>query len=146
MTPRDPDEDQRLDKLLDISKKCPHKEKISDTQVFLLNPSFFLGTPNIWTIRYCTANFRDIPGVNIIKPRLTRFETDYAPHGSWQAFDKGQPVSYKIQMDFAELEPVYNTDYNNRVGADRVAEFNDAGQQINKGDLRRIDRKDMIGY
>ena len=49
-------------------------------------------------------------------------------------------------MDFAELEPVYNTDYNNRVGADRVAEFNDAGQQINKGDLRRIDRKDMIGY
>lgn len=110
------------------------------------DPSFFLGTPNIWTIRYTTANYRDIPGVNIVKPAaLMRFETDYTPHGSWQAFDKGQPVSYKIQMDFGELEPVYNTDYNRNVAADRVANFDDAGNQTNKGDLRRVSN-DMIGY
>tara|TARA_Y100000287_G_scaffold181071_1_gene176675 strand:- start:817 stop:2358 length:1542 start_codon:yes stop_codon:yes gene_type:complete len=110
------------------------------------DPSFFLGTPNIWTIRYVTANYRDIPGVNIIKPSaLMRFETDYTPHGSWQAFDKGQPVSYKIQMDFGELEPVYNTDYNRHVAGDRVANFDDAGNQTNAGDLRKVSN-DMIGY
>ena len=150
LTARDPDEASEIRQIIRHFKEMSSaKKNVSDTAGVSAagDPSFFLGTPNIWTIRYCTANFRDIPGVNIIKPcALTRFETDYAPHGSWQAFDKGQPVSYKIQMDFAELEPVYNTDYNNRVGSDRVAEFNDAGQQINKGDLRRIDRKDMIGY
>ena len=110
------------------------------------DPSFFLGTPNIFTIRYVTENFRDIPGVNIIKPcALTRFETDYTPQGSWQAFDKGQPVSYKVQMDFAELEPIYNTDYNQNVNANRVATFDDFGNQTNKGDLRKIN-DDHVGY
>lgn len=93
-----------------------------------------------------TENFKDIPGVNIIKPcALTRFETDYTPQGSWQAFDQGQPVSYKVQMDFAELEPIYNTDYNRNVNANRVANFDDYGNQTNKGDLRKIN-DDYVGY
>lgn len=74
--------------------------------------SFFLGTPNIFCLQYLTWGDNGISGVHLFKPcALTRFETDYTPQNTWMSDVNGNPMSYRISMDFSELEPIYNTDY-----------------------------------
>lgn len=74
--------------------------------------SFFLGTPNIFRLEYKTANKQSIDGVNKFKTcALSSFSCDYTPDGFWAAYDKGQPVSTTMSMTFNELEPIYDTDY-----------------------------------
>ena len=36
---------------------------------------------------------------------------NYTPEGMWNAYEKGQPTSCILSLEFKELEPVYNTDY-----------------------------------
>jgi hypothetical protein len=74
--------------------------------------SFFLGTPNVFRLEYQTANKRSIDGVNKFKTcALSSFSCDYTPDGFWSAYDSGQPVSTTMSMTFNELEPIYDTDY-----------------------------------
>ena len=74
--------------------------------------SYFLGTPNVFKLRYRTEGNKQISGVNKIKVcALTGFSVNYAADGNWAAYDKGQPVSSIINMSFKELEPIYDTDY-----------------------------------
>jgi hypothetical protein len=42
---------------------------------------------------------------------LTQFATNYTPDSFWAAYDEGQPLSVSISMAFTELEPIYDTDY-----------------------------------
>jgi len=42
---------------------------------------------------------------------LTSFQCDYTPDGFWAAYEAGQPVSTVMSMTFNELEPLYDTDY-----------------------------------
>lgn len=75
-------------------------------------PSFFLGTPNVFKLSYNTNNGQRIAGVNNFKVcALTKIATNYTPDGEWNAFERGMPVSVQIEMTFSELEPIYNTDY-----------------------------------
>jgi len=74
--------------------------------------NFFLGTPNVFKLKFLYNGRNEIKSVNKIKTcALTGFGVDYAPSGQWASFDEGQPVSMLISMSFAELEPIYNTDY-----------------------------------
>jgi hypothetical protein len=74
--------------------------------------SFFLGTPNIFRLQYKYDGNNEIKGVNKIKTcALTGFSVDYSPDGMWSSYEEGQPASVTINMAFAELEPIYNTDY-----------------------------------
>jgi hypothetical protein len=74
--------------------------------------SFFLGTPNVFRLEYKTANKQSIDGVNKFKTcALSSFSCDYTPDGFWAAYDSGQPVSTTMSMTFNELEPIYDTDY-----------------------------------
>ena len=36
---------------------------------------------------------------------------NYTPQGMWNAYEKGQPVSITLTLRFNELEPVFDTDY-----------------------------------
>ena len=74
--------------------------------------SFLLGTPNVFKLEYCTGEDTPISGLNKFKEcALTQFTVNYAPEGHWAAYKEGQPVSYTIAMTFNELEPVYDSDY-----------------------------------
>lgn len=74
-------------------------------------PSFMLGTPNIFRLLYKSGK-EPIDALNKFKTcALTRFSTDYTPDRFWASYDKGQPLSIAISMSFTELEPIYNTDY-----------------------------------
>jgi len=74
--------------------------------------SFFLGTPNVFKLEFRTGKTNEIPGVNKFKTcALISFSCNYTPDGLWAAYEKGQPVSTTMQMTFNELEPIYDTDY-----------------------------------
>jgi hypothetical protein len=96
--------------------------------------SFFLGTPNVFKLQFRTGGKNEIPGVNKFKTcALISFSCNYTPDGLWAAYEKGQPVSTIMQMTFNELEPIYDTDYQENNIFD------------NRGDLSSVS-SNSIGY
>lgn len=75
--------------------------------------NLFLKTPNVFEIEYIFKNNQPHPGLNLIKKcALQAFNVDYTPEGSYMAFNAdGTMTSYVLQMQFMELEPVYEDDY-----------------------------------
>jgi len=94
--------------------------------------SFFLGTPNVFKLEYRSRG-ESIPGLNKFKTcALTSFSCNFTPDGLWAAYQSGQPVSTIISMNFDELEPVYDTDYQEDV-------------LLSRTDLSAVD-SNSIGY
>ena len=80
--------------------------------------SFLLGTPNVFKLEYKTSGNKDIAGLNKFKIcALSNIQTSYAD-GQWSAYDEGQPVRTQIMLSFKELEPVYESDYQEK-GSDK---------------------------
>ena len=104
--------------------------------------AYFLGTPDVFQLSYRTTNDSPIKGVNRIKTcALTGFAMNYAADGNWAAYDEGQPVSVIMNMSFKELEPIYDTDYQDK--------FADGREYVERkdetGDLYPISDED-VGY
>ncbi len=112
-------------------------------------PSYFLGTPNVFRLRYLTDGNKPILGANMFKTcALRSVDVNYTPEGQWMAYAHGQPTSYSLALDFAELEPIYNTDYQRN--GDDTRMFSDENKM---GDLMPIfvinqddPKTSMIGY
>ena len=103
--------------------------------------SYFLGTPNVFQLQYKTTGGKTIKGVNRIKTcALTGFAMNYAADGNWAAYDDGQPVSVIMNMSFKELEPIYDTDYQEDIFDGRKFTGKDGS-----GDLYPI-TPDEVGY
>jgi len=133
MTARGPEEAQIIRSIIRYLKQWSSAKKIAKLAsgaALAGDPSFFLGTPNVFRLRYVTNDLgfgggQDIAGVNKFKTcALTQISTNYSPDGEWNAFEGGQPVSVEIEMRFAELEPIYNTDYQEGVTDDRAGGIN----------------------
>ena len=74
--------------------------------------SYFLGTPNVFRLQYRTDENEAIKGLNRIKTcALTGTSVNYTPEGAFASYEKGQPVSVLLSLNFQELEPIYDTDY-----------------------------------
>jgi hypothetical protein len=78
--------------------------------------SAFLKSPNVFKLKYKSVGGASIPGVNKFKIcALTQFGVDYTPESQWTAYEDpkspGQPVSVVMSLQFNELEPVYESDY-----------------------------------
>ena len=70
-----------------------------------------LGTPNVFKLEYKTGS-KTNNAVNKFKTcALVAFNTNYTPDSFWAAYDEGQPLSVSISMQFNELEPIYDSDY-----------------------------------
>jgi hypothetical protein len=73
--------------------------------------ALLLGTPNVFKLEYKSGG-APIKGVNKFKLcALSNFSVDYTSGGQWAAYDKGQPVAVSMSMTFNEIEPIYDTDY-----------------------------------
>ena len=100
--------------------------------------SFFLGTPNVFKLSYKTGD-TEISGLNKFKIcALVNMNVIYAPDGQWAAYAEGQPVSVQMTLNFQEIEPVYESDYQEGVS------------DLFKGDLRLDNyspvNPDDVGY
>jgi len=76
--------------------------------------NIFLKTPNTFKIQYLLRGpgGNDHPFIGRIKEcALQNFTVNYTPEGQYATFYDGPMVSYEMQMQFTELEPVFNSDY-----------------------------------
>ena len=79
--------------------------------------SIFLKAPNTYKIAYLRRTKGGDGGTvhtrigKIKECALRSLTTNYAPEGQYAVYNDGTPISYEIQMQFAELEPVFNDDY-----------------------------------
>jgi len=79
--------------------------------------SIFLKAPNTYEIAYLRRQKNGEGGTvhtrlgKIKECALLTLTTNYAPEGQYAVYNDGTPISYEIQMQFKELEPIFNEDY-----------------------------------
>lgn len=104
-TPRDDKEAKEIRRIIKVFKK---------TMAVRQSPgSLFLGVPSIYELRYIfnSDETGDHPFLNKIKPcALTGFNVNYTPDGSYMTYQDGSMTSYAVDMQFDEIEPIYNED------------------------------------
>ena len=75
--------------------------------------NLFLKAPHTFQIQYLHKN-KEHKFINKIKEcALQSFTVNYTPEANYATFTDGAMVSYEIQMQFTELEPIFNDDYGN---------------------------------
>lgn len=75
--------------------------------------NLFLKSPHTFQLQYLHRN-KDHPFLNKFKEcALQSFNVNYTPEAQYATFIDGAMVSYEIQMQFTELEPIFNDDYGN---------------------------------
>lgn len=94
----------------------------------------FLKAPNVFGIDYKTI----IDGKLVFHPSLNRIkkcaliacDVDYTPDGTYMTFndDAKTITSYQLSLRFSELEPIYESDYND---IDGITTFNKQGNPLN---------------
>jgi len=137
MSPRSELEAKNVKRIIRFFKQGSSPRKVN-SQSGAGARSLFLGTPNVFKLSYKTGN-EEISGLNKFKIcALVNMSVVYAPDGTWAAYDKGQPVSLTMSLNFQEIEPVYESDYQTKLSD----EF--------KGDLRLDNfssvKPDDVGY
>jgi len=115
MSPRSATEAKTVKRIIRFFKQGMAARKLSASSGAGAS-SALLGTPNIFKLQYKTVDDRPISGLNRFKLcALTGFSVNYTPDGQWSAYDEGQPVSVNIGMGFTELEPIFESDYQNTI-------------------------------
>lgn len=72
----------------------------------------FAKAPNTFRIQYLHKNGPDHTRIGKIKEcALVSMTTNYTPEGQYATYEDGTPISYEIQLQFKELEPVFNDEY-----------------------------------
>ena len=151
MSPRSEKEAKVINKIIRFFKQgmaAKKQNKTSGNQEYGTAgaASYFLGTPNVFQLQYKTTGGNPIKGVNRIKTcALVGFSMNYTADGTWAAYDDGQPVSVIMNMSFKELEPIYDTDYQEDIFDGRKFVDNQEFGTTNSGDLYPISPND-VGY
>lgn len=81
--------------------------------------NLFLKAPHTFSIQYLHMGQggKDHQFIGRIKEcALQSITTSYTPEGQYATFNDGVMVSYSITMQFSELEPIFNSDYDNIEG------------------------------
>ena len=74
----------------------------------------FLKSPHTFQIQYLHRGPEgdENPFMNKIKEcALQSVAVNYTPEGNYATFDDGAMTSYELTLQFSELEPVFNNDY-----------------------------------
>lgn len=112
MTPRSQEEAVQIRKIIRFFKKgmAPRRSATNP------NASFFLGTPNVFKIKFLSGN-TELKSIGKFKTcALVSFTANYTPDGFYAAYNDSkangsQPISVTMQMAFNELTPVFSDEY-----------------------------------
>ena len=137
MSPRSAKEARNVKRIIRMFKQGSAPRKLN-SQSGAGAASLFLGTPNIFKLSYKTAGNKEISGLNKFKIcALVNMSVVYAPDGQWAAYAEGQPVSVQMSLNFQEIEPVYESDYQ--------TDIFDKFKQDGTGDYSIV-KDDDVGY
>ena len=80
------------------------------------NAGTFLKTPDVFELRYRKGTDRH-PFLHKFKQCfLKEVNVNYTGEGTYATYDDGSPVSMIMDLSFQEIEPIYNTDYDEYTG------------------------------
>ena len=143
LTPRSREEATRVNNIIRFFKQGMAPKKAMNTKTGA--GSYFLGTPNVFDLKFKTTTqgggfFYEGDDINNSVVRIktcacTGCAVNYTPDGMWNAYERGQPVSVTMSLRFAELEPIFDTDYDDAL-------FN---YSPNRPDLQPVPI-DAVGY
>lgn len=71
----------------------------------------FLKTPSVFQLRYKQGKGNHKFLNQFKQCFLTDISVNYTGSGTYATYDDGTPVSIKMDLSFKEIEPIYNTDY-----------------------------------
>ena len=105
LSPRSAPEAKMVQRIIRTFKESMSAKKTEDF--------FFIKAPNTYWISYMSGETNELhPWLNRFKEcALTNMTVQYAPDGTYATFPDGAMTSYLMQLDFKEIEPVFNTDY-----------------------------------
>ena len=110
MSPRDAQEAAQVRSIINFFKQGM-SVKTTSTNVFLKAPNYF-------EVDYITfgdnGEMKQHPSINIIKTcALLTCSVDYTPNNSYMTYsdDQRSMVSYTMNLQFSELDPIYESDY-----------------------------------
>ena len=115
MSPRSQEEAIRINNIIRFFKQGMAVKKNKNSGPG--GGSYFLATPNVFDITFRTSKTNlEITNENNAVLRIKTCAcvgaaVNYTPQQMWNAYEKGQPTSCILSLEFKELEPVYNTDY-----------------------------------
>ncbi len=134
LSPRSDKEAKTVRKIIRVFKQGMAARKINSGAAAGA-PAALLGTPNVFKLEY-KAGEKSISALNKFKLcALTNFSVSYAPDGQWAAYDDSQPVSLTIGMSFTEIEPIFESDYQESI----------TGTLSSAVDLSKV-TEDDVGY
>jgi len=108
-TPRNEKESSTVKEIIRKFKKHMAPKRVE--------PNLFLKTPDVFKLKYIYANGDQHPFLNNIKVcALTGFSVDYTPDNSYMTYGDGSMTSYQVNMQFNELDPIYQNDYDEGEG------------------------------
>ena len=113
-----------------------------------LENRIFLGSPNIFRIRYRTNEGQRIKGLPVHKIcALTTCEINYAPDGVYQSYEDASagssPVRTIMNLNFTELTPIFRNDYLNELEPGTSGNFSDEfGNPKGEGGFEPISLED----
>lgn len=120
-TPRSAPESARVRQIIRTFKeRSAVKKGVALGDLNVLGDNLLLGTPDVFQLDYRKAGQtgtllgKNIKGVNKFKTcALTNVSVDYSGEaGRWAAYAAdSQPVTTLVTLGFAELTPIYDTDY-----------------------------------
>ena len=104
--------------------------------------SVFLKAPNVFDIRYQSYDqngkpFDNHPSLNRIKTcALTGCDVNYTPDGTYMTFndEKRTMTSYEMSLRFTELDPVYDSDYDEK-DAEKINGLGEFSGTINRDEI-----------
>lgn len=117
MTARDSNEATVIRKILRFFKQGSRPKKKTGGAG---QASYFLGTPNVFRVKFCLGGGAENKAVARFKTlALTGVRVDYNAAGNfWAAYEDGQPLAVSMGLSFNELEPIFDTDYQEDVFQD----------------------------
>jgi len=104
-TPREEGEAKMIRKIVRFFKKHMAAQREAGKEMFLKSPDVF-------RLKYIFKDGGQHPFLNKIKLcALQSLDVQYTPDGSYMTYDDGSMTSYQVSMQFGELNPIYNTDF-----------------------------------
>tara|TARA_B100001250_G_scaffold180537_1_gene155223 strand:+ start:8294 stop:9331 length:1038 start_codon:yes stop_codon:yes gene_type:complete len=113
MTPRNAQESEQIKLIIRTFKRnMAPKTKTATSN----KGNFFIKTPNVFELRYRSGN-QDHPFLHKFKQCfLTNVSVNYTSDGVYATYEDATPISMQLDLEFKELEPIYDVDYDSDTG------------------------------
>ena len=104
LSPRTKDEAKKIKDIIYCFKRAMAPRAVGS--------NLFLKSPNTWRIKYYNQGGTEHAYLNRFKEcAMMSSSVNYTPDGSYATYSDGSMVSYQLTLNFQELEPVFDTDY-----------------------------------